>query len=270
MTQKEFRKREIAKKMKTLRLDSGCTQAQVAEKLGITYQAVSNYERGKNSIETDVLLAMCEIYGVDPISVLSQGSKSEPQYKKEKVLTMSDEAISVAKRYSMLDDHGKDAVKAILEVEQQRMEHEEQASKMEVTTEISRTIIDLDKVIPFRRSYQPASAGTGFFLGPDEFETIYVQKNDLTRRATFGVPVKGDSMEPEYHDGDVLLVERAEDIRIGEVGVFTVNGEGYVKERGAGELISLNPAYAPIPMNESIRCNGRVIGILEPEWIVEK
>lgn len=77
MTQKEFRKQEIAKKMKSLRIEAELTQQQVAEKLGITYQAVSNYERGKNSIETDLLLAMCEIYNVDPISVLSPDGKSE-------------------------------------------------------------------------------------------------------------------------------------------------------------------------------------------------
>lgn len=77
MMQKEFRKKEIAQKMKNLRIEAGLTQLEVAKKLGITYQAVSNYERGKNSIETDLLLAMCDIYNADPMSVLTSDTKSE-------------------------------------------------------------------------------------------------------------------------------------------------------------------------------------------------
>lgn len=76
MVKDESRKHEIAQKIKNCRIDSGLTQLQVAEKLGVTYQAVSNYERGKNSIEADILLAMCEIYGADPIEILRRDSES--------------------------------------------------------------------------------------------------------------------------------------------------------------------------------------------------
>ena len=124
-------------------------------------------------------------------------------------------------------------------------------------------------LIPFLRSLQPVSAGTGAYLGPEEFETIFVEENELTRRASFGVPVRGDSMEPLYHDGDILVVEGAEDVNIGEIGVFTVNGDGYVKKRGDGVLISLNPDYAPIPITGDSWCNGKVIGLLAPEWVKE-
>lgn len=71
LMEKEFRKQAIAKKMKDLRIRSGLTQSQVAKQLDVTPQAVSNYERGKNSIEIDVLLSMCDIYKANPISVLS-------------------------------------------------------------------------------------------------------------------------------------------------------------------------------------------------------
>lgn len=37
-------------------------------------------------------------------------------------------------------------------------------------------------------------------------------------------------MEPAYRDGDILIVERADSIEIGEIGIFTLDGEGYVKQ----------------------------------------
>ena len=50
---------------------------------------------------------------------------------------------------------------------------------------------------------------------------------------------------------------------------YYINGSGYVKKRGETSLLSLNPLYEPIPMNDSIRCNGKVVGILKPDWIAE-
>lgn len=125
-----------------------------------------------------------------------------------------------------------------------------------------------DNVIVLRKSCQAASMGHGVYLGPEAFEEIRVKKNGLTGRATFAVPVEGDSMEPKYHDGDVLLIDSNADVDVGEIGLFTLDGNGYVKKRGFVDLISLNPDYDPIPLDDTIRCNGRVIGTLNPDWII--
>lgn len=127
-----------------------------------------------------------------------------------------------------------------------------------------------DNVIPLRCSEQAFSAGHGVYLGPEAFDTINVMGNELTRRATFCGPVSGDSMEPKYHNGDILLVNADEEVEVGDIGIFTLDGHGYVKKRGYVDLVSLNSAYSPIPLDDSIRCNGKVIGILDPDWIVEK
>ena len=47
-------------------------------------------------------------------------------------------------------------------------------------------------------------------------KSVFASGNELTRRASFGVPVSGDSMEPRYHNGDILVVEGAEEIDLGE------------------------------------------------------
>ena len=89
-----------------------------------------------------------------------------------------------------------------------------------------------------------------------------VRADALPQNAAFGVPVSGDSMEPKFHDGDILIVS-TEKPHLGEVGIYTMDGQGYVKVLGKNELISLNPNYAPIRMTEDIICNGKVIGVLD-------
>lgn len=84
------------------------------------------------------------------------------------------------------------------------------------------------------------------------------------RKADYAIGINGNSMEPVYHDGDTLLVEMTDRVEIGEIGIFLVNGESYVKERGEDELRSLNPKSKNIPLNEDARCLGRVIGKLTP------
>ena len=74
--------------------------------------------------------------------------------------------------------------------------------------------------------------------------------------------VCGDSMEPTYKDGDKLYIEPMEQVEKGEIGIFSVNGDVFVKECGAGQLISHNPKYKPIPLNENdnVYCFGKVVG----------
>lgn len=115
--------------------------------------------------------------------------------------------------------------------------------------------------IPFKVSEQPASAGTGTYLGPDGFGEMMVDP-DRVAGADFGVPISGDSMEPLYHDGDIILVSMVDPVEVGDIALVTMDGCGYVKMIGEGELISLNKRYAPIPMSDDIRINGKVIGTL--------
>lgn len=72
-------------------------------------------------------------------------------------------------------------------------------------------------------------------------------------------------MEPKFHDGDIVLVD-FEPVEEGDVALVTMDGLGYIKKIGTGELISFNHKYPSIPMDESIRVNGKIIGIFDPSW----
>ena len=72
-------------------------------------------------------------------------------------------------------------------------------------------------------------------------------------------------MEPLYNDGDILLVKAQEVVEIGEIGIFIINNESFVKKAGEDRLISINPEYDDIIIHESdrLRCVGKVIGKVE-------
>ncbi len=131
-------------------------------------------------------------------------------------------------------------------------------------------------------SYLAVSAGTGEFLDEDNFEMVRFPASSVPRGASFGVRVSGDSMEPVYHDGQIVWVSPCESLRRGEVGIFIYNGEGYLKlyeERMPDEeqwdaladsygtvrpqpvLISYNKAYEPkkIQAGSDFRIVGRVL-----------
>lgn len=111
-----------------------------------------------------------------------------------------------------------------------------------------------------RSSLYRVSAGTGVLLDDDAWEEIQVPDTEETQKADFALRIAGDSMEPIYHDGDIVLVEKADTLQVGEIGIFFVNGNGYIKKFGGDRLISLNDAYADIALTNQARCFGKVIG----------
>ena len=115
-------------------------------------------------------------------------------------------------------------------------------------------------VIPFYET--PVSAGVGSWLSDDTpTEWITLPRNDTTESADMILEIRGDSMQPRFYNGDKVLVKSSESIMEGEIGVFVLNGESFIKKMGKGCLISLNPSYEPIKIGsfDDIHCVGRVI-----------
>lgn len=85
----------------------------------------------------------------------------------------------------------------------------------------------------------------------------------------FGLRVKGNSMEPEYLDGDTLILEKVDDCESGDDAVVMVNGDdGTFKRVFKNEngiiLQPLNPTYSPmVYTNEQIeKLPVKVLGIV--------
>lgn len=107
------------------------------------------------------------------------------------------------------------------------------------------------------------SAGTGQYIGTSQRETITLP---VDFDADYVVPVNGNSMEPEYHDGDYIFIESTVNVSDGEIGVFEYYGDTYVKqlilEDDHAYLHSLNKKFKDMKVDadSDFRVLGKVIG----------
>lgn len=208
-----------------------------------TIQSILN--NGVENAGVKKMTKICSYLGLD-IDALADG------YIKEKTVSdipMTISEISHIKKFRSLDDYGKDMVDTVLQKEYER------------NIEYKKEFIQFEPPMLLPYYGHIASAGTGQFVFDDiPPEMIEVENNHVNMQANFAVGVSGDSMNPTYKDGDVLLIKKQPSVNIGEIGIFMINGEAFVKELGHNVLVSHNPKYAPIAFSESISCIGKVLG----------
>lgn len=191
------------------------------------------------------VMRICDILGLET-DALADG------YIKEKVVNSNSitvNELNYIKKYRALDEHGKDMVDTVLQKEYERR------------TEHAKEFIMIQPPILVPYYGHIASAGTGQYVFDDiPPEMIEIENEMDNMHVDFAIGVNGDSMEPTYNDGDTLLIKKQSDISTGEVGIFMISGEAYVKELGDGVLISHNKKYKDIHINDSVICLGKVIG----------
>ncbi len=71
---------KIGNFIKSIRLDNNLTQKEFADKFGVTYQAVSKWENGKNIPDISILKQICDEYNID-INEILNGEKSKKRKK---------------------------------------------------------------------------------------------------------------------------------------------------------------------------------------------
>ncbi len=91
------------------------------------------------------------------------------------------------------------------------------------------TVTNRIKYIMMKISALPVSAGPGEFLSENSFEEVRFPEAAVADGEDFGIRVSGDSMEPVYHDGQIVWVQQCEELNTGDVGIFEYDGSGYLK-----------------------------------------
>lgn len=186
--------------------------------------------------------------------------------------TLSSDEMSLVEGYRSLDGFGQELVKIVVAKESERvgagvspeLSSERKSAKIlsPIPAPTESTRIGKRSILLYDL---PVSAGPGVYLDDTTADSINVPDNDKTKSADYALRIKGNSMEPKYHDGDILLVENTDSVEVGELGIFILDGNGYFKKYGGETLISLNPEYGDILLREYAEavCCGRVVGRLK-------
>lgn len=224
-------------------------QKQLAELIGVTKNAVGNWEKGRSRPDLNQIPVLCRVFRITPAALL--GIEEEKS-------NVSEEEQTLIEKYRGLTPGNKYAVRTLVDTLHEVQDAERRRPQL--------------YPIPFYE--KPLAAGIG---DPTEYEgkshTMYLHDTQELRQADCLYKVNGDSMEPEFHDGDLVFIERISDtlrLKPGEIGAFIVGNELYIKQYERDGLHSLNKAYPVMRFNESdtnVYLLGRVLGIVDPNLI---
>ena len=236
--------------LKSLRKEKGISTMQdFCNSANISFSTYQNYEAGKRLPTAEILMQIADFYNVSTDYLLGRTEiKAMAGTTPAEQLDVTAAEQEIIRRYTEFPEE----VRLLLLETIRKLVGLPDAPE------------DLSPVIVFTRCHRmKASAGMGYDLdNEDEWRDIRIYDCPEAYQADFAVEVDGDSMEPDYHDGDIVFVKQSDDVPVGKVGLFIHDGRGYIKERGEKYLISRNPDYPDI--HGECRAVGVVIGKAEP------
>ena len=243
----------IAENITHFRKQRGITQKELAKEVGITASTMTDYMKLRSAPSFGVIQKLSDYFGV-------KKSDIDTTFKEESTNSLPDAPDSLTQQITdkvvQLTTPNK---KIVLRTSEELLESQNEEETKE--NEVSEDIIQL-----YSYDYydHPASAGTGQYLNDVRVERIELP---VDVDADFVIPIKGDSMEPDYHDGDLVFIQTSVDLNDGVIGVFNYNGDAYIKQLVIDEdqayLHSINPEYKDMPITPEtdFRIIGEVVNL---------
>ena len=219
-------------KLRARRKELKLTQKEIAEQLGISFQAYSAWERGIKEPSKE------KVAQLENILKVAKGYFTQ---------------IEIVRLYNNLSKQGKE--KVVLYA--RNLAQEEQSQKV--------------ATMPARlyeyRVYERMSAGIGASVYDDRnFDTVYFNEELAHDFASW---VAGDSMEPKYQNGSVALIRETGFDYDGAVYAVVCNNQTYIKrvyrEEEGLRLVSINPKYKDIFI--SYEEDPRIVGIIVGNFV---
>ena len=236
------RRSHVGRTIRKYRTAAGMDQADVAAALGCTKTAVGNWELSLTRPDIDNVAKLCSLLHIPVTELLGI----------EEVMSLTNDDRNFLKMYHNLDRFNRRTVWQIMD----RLLFQQDSREKE----------------RLRSSYEPlclyedaAAAGIGGpMLDYAENKRMYVLRDNVPHGSDGIIHVNGRSMEPTFEDGSYVYIDSDAEVKPGQIGVFIVNGEAFIKEYRPDGLYSHNSRYKPIIVSEgsNVRCCGRVTGVV--------
>ena len=220
-------------KLKARRKELKMTQKDIADQLGVSYQAYSAWERGVKQPSREKVQQLEQILNVP------KGFFTE---------------IEIVRIYNTLSDEGKNYALSYVRSLAQK--------------EQCKNVVSISEKLYEYHVYEKMSAGIGSSVYNDQnYDTVYFDKELAHDFASW---ISGDSMEPKYQNGSVALIRETGFDYDGAVYAVVCNSQTYIKrvyrEENGLRLVSINPKYEDlfISYDEDPRVVGIIVGNFIP------
>lgn len=251
----------IGERIKQVRKEAGMTQQQLAQRLGIPYQSIGQWERGIRKPKIETIQAIADAIGVSLDYLLGNVSDSFFVLDNERIKAdinsyennpepsqPAKPEVSIDKIEMLANYFGIEKSDLIEEKEQQRLPHPS-------------NFIQMPKMVKI------PLIGTIACGTPITAEQNVEEPVDLPEhiRADFALRCKGDSMiNARIYDGDIVYIRQQETVENGEIAAVLVDDEATLKRvRLFPDHITLepeNPQYRPLVFWEDEMNEVRIIG----------
>lgn len=228
----------IAKNIRKFLNDSNMSQKKLAELINIKPSTLSDYLNLRSNPSHGVIQRIADVFEVGKSDI-------DTTYKDDNDITSIYNKLTPPRQENVLNYANEQL--------------EEQNSKGDNVVDINsykqeKTPVNVNGCV---------SAGVGERLHDETLFTEMVKGPIPTH--DLALKVNGDSMEPMFKDGEIIFVEKTHNIKNGQIGIFIIEEEAYVKkvfvEDDRLTLVSLNKDYDDLHFyrNESVGLIGKVI-----------
>lgn len=281
----------VGARIKIRRKEINMKAYELASKINVSLSTLYRYEKGDiEKMSTDVLKEIADALSTTPadlmgwdeteetiLSKITTAASKLEEERQEKVLGYCEDQLSEQEKGSRelptVDERFTNVTDIYRRLTPDRQEEARRSMNRQLRSQNIVKMEEIQKAQDLYESlgdefediglYGEVSAGTGVWVSDEPVETIKypvpVPGHDIALR------VNGNSMEPMFHDGDVVFVKKTPEVHHGSIIIIIVNDNAYIKKlyRRDDEvrLISLNPQYEDIILNpdDTIEIIGNVI-----------
>ena len=265
--------KEIGQRIASRREEIGLTMDDIASEIGVARSTIQRYEKGSiEKVKLPIIEAIARVMSVNPEWIVGKTDKKElldlDTNGFSLPIDISDAAVKTARLYDAADDHSRQIVDLTLAPFESRIVNAPQFNIRKTTPPPKRKPReDGFEEITVYEDGLPAAGYSSYFDTPSSHIEQY-PFGIIPPSASFAVPISGDSMEPEYKDHSTVFVQSTPRVENGEIGLFSLNGEPYIKQLVVDNknreirLHSLNSSYSDIKVAEfdDLRVFGKVLG----------